>query len=375
MQYDKMHSFEKIKMLLEGNNIILFGAGEAAHTTLKYLKSIDEIFMFKIDYIVDNSISKWNTRFITLQSTKSYDIKSPDYLIKNYAGQLIVISTQYLEEICLQLNSYDMLNHATVLFYDDLRYLPAMVTDIKLPKDIRRSKKPLIPKVIHYCWFGGKPMPQKNQEWLDTWHKFCPDYEIVRWDEGNYDYKKNEYMYEAYKQKKWGFVPDFARVDIIYNHGGIYLDVDVEIIKNIDDLLYQEAFMGMQPDLCVANGLGFGAVKYHPFIKVLMDDYDSRVFEFPEKLENVISGPMIQTETMKKHGWKPINQYQIVEGVTVYPAPVLGGYVGDRLYHNGVYMLHHYDASWFPKDEIDARQKSRNRRSAAYQDFKDKNRK
>ena len=89
----------------------------------------------------------------------------------------------------------------------------------------------MIPKVIHYCWFGANALPESAIECIESWKQFCPDYEIIQWNETNYDVTKNRYMHEAYQNKKYGFVPDYARLDIIYTHGGIYLDTDVELIK------------------------------------------------------------------------------------------------------------------------------------------------
>ena len=94
----------------------------------------------------------------------------------------------------------------------------------------------MIPKVIHYCWFGGNPYPQIVKDCIKTWEKYCPDYEIKLWDESNYDISKNEWLRNAYNSKKWAFVSDYARLDIIFNEGGIYLDTDVELIKTLDDL-------------------------------------------------------------------------------------------------------------------------------------------
>ena len=104
----------------------------------------------------------------------------------------------------------------------------------------------MIPKKIHYCWFGSGELPDKDKKNIENWKKLCPDYEIIRWDESNYDYKKNKYMKQAYKSKKWGFVPDYARLDILYHHGGIYLDTDVELVRNLDILRYQRAFCGVE---------------------------------------------------------------------------------------------------------------------------------
>ena len=100
----------------------------------------------------------------------------------------------------------------------------------------RNDKEPemSIPKKISYCWFGGNPLPEKITKCIESWKKYCPDYEIIRWDETNYDVNKIPFVRDAYKEKKWAFVSDYARLDIIYNQGGIYLDTDVELVKNID---------------------------------------------------------------------------------------------------------------------------------------------
>ena len=113
-----------------------------------------------------------------------------------------------------------------------------------------------IPKVIHYCWFGGGQMPAIHQKYIRSWKKYCPDYEIVRWDESNFDIHENCYAEEAYQCGKWAFVSDYARLKIIYDHGGIYLDTDVELLKPLDPLLEYEGFMGFQNDALVSSGLG-----------------------------------------------------------------------------------------------------------------------
>ena len=104
----------------------------------------------------------------------------------------------------------------------------------------------MIPKKIHYCWVGGNSKPPLVKKCIQSWKKYCPDYEIIEWNESNYDISKNIYMKQAYEAKKWAFVTDYMRLDIIYEHGGIYLDTDVELIKNIDDLLSNEAFAGIE---------------------------------------------------------------------------------------------------------------------------------
>ena len=103
-----------------------------------------------------------------------------------------------------------------------------------------------IPKIIHYCWVGNSEKPKSVLKCIESWKKFCPGYEIKEWNESNYDFSKNEYMRQAYEAKKWGFVPDYARLDIIYNYGGIYLDTDVEIIKPFPKIVDGNGFMGFE---------------------------------------------------------------------------------------------------------------------------------
>ena len=104
----------------------------------------------------------------------------------------------------------------------------------------------MIPKVIHYCWFGNNPKPKMVKKCINSWKKYCSDYEIIEWNENNFDVNYCDYVKEAYEAKKWAFVSDFARLWIIYNCGGIYLDTDVEIIRNLDELLNDKAFFGFE---------------------------------------------------------------------------------------------------------------------------------
>ena len=136
----------------------------------------------------------------------------------------------------------------------------------------------MIPKKIHYFWIGGKSMPEKNKTCVESWKKFCPDYEIIEWNESNYDFSECTYMAQAYEAELWGFVPDYARLDIICREGGIYLDTDVELLKSLDDLLSCKAFMGFENRKSVAPGLGFGAEPGNEILKQMRDLYHSFSF-------------------------------------------------------------------------------------------------
>lgn len=217
------------------------------------------------------------------------------------------------------------------------------------PTDLRIYEKSVIPKVIHYCWFGGKQIPEQNRRWMDSWKKYCPDYEIVEWNENNYDVSKNEYMYKAYQEKKWAFVSDYVELDVIYQYGGIYLDTDVEVIKNLDELLYQDAFFGIDGSRNISLGLGFGAVAGYLLIKKLMDEYDFRSFCLSDGSLNLIAAPTLQFSFFRKLGYVNNGEYQRIENFSVYPEKVLSGksnYTGVIKPTKNTFMIHHYDGSW-----------------------------
>lgn len=140
-----------------------------------------------------------------------------------------------------------------------------------------------IPKIIHYCWFGGKPLPELAQKCIASWRKFLPDYEIKEWNEQNFNVRQCIYSAEAYRLKSFAHVSDYARFWILYHYGGIYFDTDVEVIQPLDDILEKESFMGFEclegiksdnPNGNINPGLGMGVHKEHPFFKQIVDYYE-----------------------------------------------------------------------------------------------------
>ena len=212
----------------------------------------------------------------------------------------------------------------------------------------------MIPKKIHYCWVGGKPLPESAKKCIRSWRKYCPDYEIVEWNESNYDFTAVPYMKEAMEAKKWGFAPDYARLDIIYTHGGIYLDTDVEIVKSFDPLLELKGFAGFQDENLVALGLGFGAEAGNPVIKKLMDSYEERHFVREDGTPDLTPSPRLNTDTLTAQcGLIPEACYQELGSFSVFPPE----YFCPKSFDDGVvrktkntYSIHHFDASWFSDD-------------------------
>lgn len=215
----------------------------------------------------------------------------------------------------------------------------------------------MIPKKIHYCWFGRGEKPSSVIKCIESWKKYCPDYQIVEWNEDNYDITGNQYMYDAYVNKKWGFVPDYARLDIIYNEGGIYLDTDVQVIASFDGLLEYEAFIGFEnsgtPDLYVNCGQGFGAVPGNPDIKHLRDTYKSLRFINDDNSLNQTASPIYTTDSLVKLGLKLDNRLQQVSTLHILPSEVLcpKNYLTGKISRTAnTIAIHHFDGSWIDED-------------------------
>lgn len=131
----------------------------------------------------------------------------------------------------------------------------------------------MIPRKIHYCWFGRGKKPKLAKKCIESWKRFCPDYEIIEWNEDNFDINQYEYVKYCYREKKWAFLSDFVRLIVVYEQGGIYFDTDVELIKSPNELLKYEAFYGFENKEIIATGLGFGAEKEHKTVKEMIDIY------------------------------------------------------------------------------------------------------
>lgn len=132
----------------------------------------------------------------------------------------------------------------------------------------------MIPKIIHYCWFGGNKKTKLMKKCIRSWKKQCPDYKIIEWNEKNFDIENScLYVKQAYQEKKWAFVSDYVRLKVIYLYGGIYLDTDVELLKNLDSFLKHPAFFAYQDDKYINTGLGFGAEKGNKFVECMLNDY------------------------------------------------------------------------------------------------------
>lgn len=256
----------------------------------------------------------------------------------------------------------------------EVYFLPVMLLDnAHAPKGagvVKTGGTPLIPKKIHYCWFSGNPIPGELQKCMDSWRRFCPDYEIVRWDEGNYDIHKNRYMEQAYAHKKWSFVTDFARLDILYQHGGIYLDTDVELLRNWDELLYQPAFCGVEKWGTVNSGCGIGAQAGSPAIRAMLAFRADVPFLQEDGSLNQTACGYYETPPLMAEGLRPDGTTQVIAGggMTVYASDFFAPFdytSGETKITGNTFSIHHYSGTWLGEHAAAERGRTR----AQYQKF------
>ena len=206
-----------------------------------------------------------------------------------------------------------------------------------------------IPKKIHYCWLGRNPKPKSVLKCIESWKKFCPDYEIIEWNEDNLDISSHLYSRQAYEAKAWAFATDYFRLWIVYTHGGIYLDTDVELLKPLDALISETGYMGFDENELVATGLGFACEKGNALIGALLKDYDDIPFVLADGTYDMIPCPDRNTETIKNLGLNTAVKNQVFMGIHFLPEDYLCPikyYTGKKVITPNTYSIHHFCASW-----------------------------
>ena len=214
----------------------------------------------------------------------------------------------------------------------------------------------MIPKIIHYCWFGGKPLPKSAEKCIASWKKYLPGYEVKRWDESNFDVNAIPYTREAYAACKYAFVSDYARFWILYHYGGVYFDTDVEVIRPIDDIINRGGFLGVESNrngiYTVNPGLGFAATQGTAVIGEMMNLYSTFHFINTDgalDLKNIVE---ITTEYLSARGLRNTDEIQQCCGFTIYPKDYFCPIDYDtrelKITEN-TRTIHHYAESWVPR--------------------------
>lgn len=213
----------------------------------------------------------------------------------------------------------------------------------------------VIPKIIHYCWFGGAPLPEEAKACIDSWRRYCPDYKIMEWNESNFDVMENVYCREAYEARKWAFVSDYARLWAVYEYGGVYMDTDIEVVRSLDPLLAQRVFMGFENDSSIMTAL-FGMEAKSSVIAAFLSAYKVRHFRLSDDNFDLTTNVEIITRILvRKYGLHLNGKRQnLLREIDVYPMEVFSAksyQTGWILRDSTTYAIHHFSSSWLDEEE------------------------
>ena len=213
----------------------------------------------------------------------------------------------------------------------------------------------MIPKIIHYCWYGQNEIPEDIKYYIDTWKKYCPDYKIICWNENNTNLNENKYLKQAYDAKKYAFVTDYMRLKVLSEYGGIYMDTDIELCKSLDEYLHHRAFIGCQDENVFSTGL-IASEANHPWIAKLFEHYNDLEFINNDGTYNLKPNTILITEiTEDLYNWKFKNELQYLnDDICVYPVEYFcckNWITGKIEKSSETVAIHHYKGSWLSEED------------------------
>lgn len=310
----------------------------------------------RIACFVDGDVKKQG-KYVHYACSK-FRIESPEIMRKlNPDEYIILITAERYKSIFLCISgiidnisrwecyAYPILNRS---FFQENR------GDMHLPNDIIR-----IPKIIHYIWFGEKEKSALHKKCISSWREILPDFEIIEWNEKSYNVNKNQYTSQAYERKKWAYVADFARLDILHTYGGVYFDTDVELKKQIHHLLCYEAFICFGEWPAPASGAGIGCVKGNGIIKEMMETRSVIPYIQKDGSDDAHTNSNYEEEILLRQGFQMDFSFQIRNGMAIYPPDVIApvSVTGQKSYVTERTVGIHYGVnSWRKKDEVEPMQ-------------------
>lgn len=337
--------------------LILFGAGTLLQSWIPYmLKSCG--LEDRVELVIDNDREKQGG-LIEING-RSFAVHDVCHMRQRLSERLVIlITSSYFAAMIRQLDSLEELTGTECYVAPMMHILNPPVSDSRT--DLWRSETQRIPKIIHYCWFGRKPMPERNQKCIESWRTYCPDYQILEWNEDNYDLGKNRYMKQAYEAGKYGYVPDYARIDLLYEHGGIYMDTDVELVRSLDDLLFLKAYTSFEEYPTINFGGGSGSEKGFALLREILDFRENIEFRKPDGSLNKASCGYYESVPLEKAGLRLDGTLQNVRGMTVFPSDYFHpkSSVTGRIHRTEhTYSIHQFNWSWVDGKQLEEKKKT-----------------
>lgn len=329
---------------MHGSKVVMFGAGVIGTSTAPAVLEYFGLQSFVV-CCIDNDAAKWGKEISIGQ--KNVKVCAPNILCELGENVVVLINISRYADVFEQLERLECTG-TMACFIMPMLFINTFHNEGGKGV-MRTSQIPVIPKKIHYMWLGSKTLPERMQKCIDSWRRYCPDYEIIRWDESNYDVEKCLYMKQAYQNKKYGLVPDYARLDILYRHGGIYMDTDVELIQSLDNWLYQEAFSSVEKWQVVNFGGCSGAVAGHPSLEPFLRAWEQRRLIRDDGTYDNLSSGCVDTRVALDNGYVLNGQNQTVMGMNLYTYDYFHPYdymSGKTELTDDTYAIHHFNGGW-----------------------------
>lgn len=261
---------------------------------------------------------------------------------------LMLITCERFRAVLGQLQQVEEWEDIRCYIYIKLNY--ELIKGVKQTKIMLGGKEPIIPKVIHYCWFGKEKKGKLHKKCIRSWKEKCPEYEIIEWNETNYDIHQCRYMEEAYANRKWAYVSDYARLDILYRQGGIYLDADVELLDRPDKLLAEKGFIAYGQWTAVNSGAGIGCVKGLPVVREMRDEPRKQIsFYNPDGTCNMVQNGFYESRVLRKYGFSQDFSTQYSGDMLILSPDIMAteSILGERVFVTGhTLSIHHCGGSW-----------------------------
>lgn len=348
----------KFRDFIKSKKCICFGSGAQAKRMICIMQNWN--IVKNIVTFVDNDKSKIGKK-IKYRGLEFPIVSAEESLGYVDGNTIYIITCSDVIGIKEQMDQYKILKEIPFFSLAELASQQLRISDYD--NVVKESDMPLIPKKIHYCWCGSE-LPDSCKKNIESWEKYCPDYEIIEWNEKNYNFNENKYMRQAALMGKWGLACDYARVDILYNNGGIYLDTDVEVTQCLDELLYQKGFAILDNAFLVNFGTGYGSIAYNPILKELRDYYNDVDYILQDGSLNNEPSPIHIYNVLRKYGLKVNDTFQTVPGINIYPM-IMGGsnsYTQQKRVTDKTFFVHYGAATWLDNKYME----SKNRLSEYY---------
>ncbi len=324
------------KEFVKNKNVVCFGSGD-------YFK----LFVFdfgdvaNITAVIDNDPKKHGTSVsIGNINAKISPVSEAQKMLSSPETVFVITASAY-REIVAQLQVITDFDDVTCYIYAQIKYSGLKPTDT-LPQTCDLA---VIPPVIHYCWFGKKTMPENLKRCVDSWKRFCPGYEIIEWNEKNYDYSKSKWTKTAFEKKQWSYLADYARIDIIVKYGGFYFDTDVEFLRNLDPLRFNQGFAATEFHAGINFGSGIGGVKGLEVFQEILTEFERKCMYGVTFCRNVGR----ETEIFWRHGYRLNGEFQLVDGVAVLPFNIFTPLIadtGEQFVNDATVGIHYFNRGW-----------------------------